>query len=340
MLAELPQLAKLFLRRATVPDDLPSPPPLCQRPMLPALAATHLDKRSMAALHVLARWTRVAESCMVSFGWLPALSVVETCTLAVKGWSEGWLRAVLRHRYILGMDRVERDADEFEPPAGFVLVDDADVEALREAAAHAEFCYLQRVPLVLGEAVSPEALKLLVPLCYSRLQLFDLPAGMVPAYVSGWSGSLALTPDYFPVLAGANLGELRVEDCSLLDDYDAECLVAAAPQLQGLHLGKAGQLTDEFLWALCTGIMQLESLKLTGVRQVTAAGVLPLLVTRTPLRAMEITMVPTEEEDAGGVASAALQLLPNLRAFCPGVDERWEMEQISNHLQFSSLSEY
>jgi hypothetical protein len=340
VLAQLPQLHSLILEgTTTVPGHLPSPPPASQRPLLPALASATIaygSPDSVAALHVLARWTRVARLRYASWGGNLALP-------AIKGWSEGWCRAVLSDAYDCDdVIEIEDSPDNlhFGRPVGFVLVDDDDVRALHEAMEQVT-CEEDgsSAPLFLGKGVSPGALKLLAPMLGSRLVLADLPAESVHPYVAGWSGSLVPTPEHLRVLQGGSPEVARVWDCSLLGEEDVFELLAAAPQLRGLHLGNAAQLGDRFLWALCAGSTQLRSLQLHGVAEATAAGVLPLLMTHAALRKMEITMVPTVEEGGGeGVALAAVELLPSLRAFCPRVDDRWHMEQTSNQLCFRLLN--
>jgi hypothetical protein len=59
------------LLEPTVLDTIPNGPPLHLRPLLPSLTSVCLSIDSMAALHMLARWTCVSGSGIVLVCWMP-----------------------------------------------------------------------------------------------------------------------------------------------------------------------------------------------------------------------------------------------------------------------------
>jgi hypothetical protein len=306
MLAKLPRLAELSLVRASAPHPFPPAPPLHVRPTLAALARVRASGSSMAALHVLARWTRVADAGIA----LDAEEAFLACTVAVKGWSVGWLRASLAQFWALS------DDDGMEHPAGFALADDADVAAV--SAAVGGFSALSWL-LYLGKEVTPRGCLQLPG--GAAIVVNELAEEDVLPYVVGWTGALVPSTDHLLALARPCLTALAVDDAALLGDEGVRALVGRAPALESVGLYNAAQVTDVALWELCAGCRQLERVTLRGAGKVTAAGLLPLLTTHRALQYLGL------ERGAGQEWADLPVLLASLEAAFPGMHQAWEVEQ-------------
>jgi hypothetical protein len=325
MLGNLPRLERLALRDSAVADaaHLRSSLPMHLRPLLPALADVELGSDSMASLHVLARWTRVRSSGLS----LAAEEDITSCTVAVKGWDVGWLRAVLIQACEFSADGVA-----FDPPSGFALADDADVVALAAAVAGLESAPERcKMALMLGGGVGPGSLRLLAPLYGCEVHIAELPEGPLDGYVCGWGGALVPEEEHLRALAGPGLEELVVRNGSLLGDGAVRALLAAAPALRELHVEGAGLLTDRLLWALCARSRRLEWLTLHCAGGVTAAGALPLLTAGGALHVLKLVM-PRGEEGCARVRA----LLSGVKELCPDVGRAWSVWQCEHQLAFTS----
>jgi hypothetical protein len=307
MLAKLPRLAMLGLQDASAPDLLPPAPPMHVRPTLPALTCVSVDDGSMAALHVLARWTRVAEAGVE----LDAEDAFLTCTLQVKGWSTGWLRAAIA----LDQRITEEEAAKSYHPSGYALGDDGDVARFNAAMTVDPFPFT----VLLGQDVTPAgclALKV-----GSELWLNSLHAEGLQPHVLGWPGPLQPTAEHLVALTRPCLTVLVVDDAGLLTDKGVRSLVSKAAGLVELRLRNAAQVTDAALWAVCAACRQLQRLVLRGAGKVTAAGLLPLLTTHRALQCLGL------ERGAGQESADLPVLLSSLEAAFPGMHQAWHVLQ-------------
>jgi hypothetical protein len=304
MLAKLPRLGELVVSNATVPHPLPAPPPMRLRPLLRALTSVQvvpphsaLDAHhfppggSIAALHLLARWTRVADAGVQ----LDAADIM-TETVAVRDWSLGWLRSVLALDGRLRGDA--KAAAGYDHPSGYALVDDADVGLLGAAFAALSSTFKGcsfPVTLFLGQAVRSDSLRHLQLAFVSGLTVHDLHADDMGEHVTGWTGNLTVAPAH------------------------VKALVSGAAGLRELSIDTATGLDDASLWGLSVACPQLEELTLWDVVKVTAAGLLPLLTTHRGLRQVELIM-----SDVGG-ANAAAGIVASIKRLYPSVESAWHV---------------
>jgi hypothetical protein len=297
ILAKLPHLRALHLLEPTGLDTLSSAPPLHLRPLLQSLTDVTMSAGSMAALHTLARWTRVSDDGIV----LDADEDIMTCMVAVKGWSVGWLRTVLRQSSVL-----LKPGDWFELPSGYALVDDSDVDMAGLAGSWEQ----SRLEVCLGQDVTPACLQRLPAppnLHVVHLQLEDMES-----YVCEWSESLKFTSAHFQALVRPELKELMIENCHLVKNEAVVALASGAPGLRSLHLEGVEELNNSVVWALCAGCRQLQVVELYGILKVTAAGVLPLLTTAQSLRRLALALARSAECSTSGFVAALREMYPEL----------------------------
>jgi hypothetical protein len=313
MLAKLPHLLELHLLEPTVPATIPSAPPLHLRPLLPSLTHVTLSPGSMAALHMLARWTRVSDGGIM----LHAEGDVTTRTTAVRGWSVGWLRTVLMLSNVL----FKREA-VFLHPAGYALVDDSDVDTLGDALAGLDSSWEDLgLQVCLGQDVTPACLERFP--APPNLYVMDFQREDMASHVREWSESLKFTSAHFQALVRPELKELMVENCHLVGDQDIAALARGSPGLRTLHLESVERLGNSALWALCAGCRQLQAVELHGMLEVTAAGVLPLLTTAQSLRKLTVGLALRAEFSTSNFVAA-------LRGVYPELDDVWDLQLLQN----------
>jgi hypothetical protein len=311
IVSSLTRLAHLSLLQASAPPDHPSPPPGHVLLPLQQLTTVTVDAGSVAALHMLARWTRVRD-CGITLG----AEDIERCLVSVKGWSVGWLRAKL-----LLDSRASQSPYEQGFPAGYVLVDDDDVAALGTALMGLDGLMPGGMGLVmyLGAQVTPTGLWQF-PAC-SRLAFIDLGEDdfehVAPgSYVAGWSEALVPTPAHFQAVIWPGLVELTVENAQMT------ALPSAAPGLQVLHVEHAVSLSDHALELCASTCPQLQALWLLHVsNRVTAAGLLPLLVSTKSLQ----LLVVGRDVWAGRMGDFAADFVSELQELYPELLTKWSV---------------
>jgi hypothetical protein len=300
MLGRLPLLANLSLPDATAPDSLPAPPPVQLRPVLRSLKSAAVGQLncSIGALHVMARWTVVADA-----GVDLEAREITSHTVAVKGWSLGWLCSAL----MLDGKLSSADGEPYVHPSGYALVDDADVELFGAAlASSAMRRYTESVIVFLGGSVCSGSLRGLLLPAVPWLLVNELEAEYVEDHVIEWTGNLMLAPDH----VGA--------------------LLSGATGLQKLYLEAAALLDDACMWGLGAACPRLERLHLDRVTKVTAAGLLPLLTMHTTLRELELQMAAEGGADAGAI-------LASLDGLYPAVEAAWDVRMDASQLTLHKL---